>query len=101
MEPQIIINPERRSRESGIGWRWSAMTDKGALDVIVPDNVLDWLLRDRWLSSLLADPQFFHRMETAVIRRMWQSRTAVMSPVILLVRDFDAGDRVTGPQGST
>ena len=87
---RIVIDQERRRREPEIGWRWSGATISGALDVVVPDPVLDGLLRERWLPAFLSDPDFYRSLETAASRRIAQAASSLRNPLVLLLKDFDA-----------
>ena len=84
----FIVHRDRLYREAGIGWRWTGVTTTGSLDVIVPDQVIEKLVIERWLPSFLTDPAFHAHLESAVLHRLSQPSGCVFSPLVIELHDF-------------
>ena len=91
----VVVRSDRRRREAGVGWCWSAVCDGHAFELMIADDILD-LLNEQGLSPFLGDHAtaaiFFDMIEAGVRRRLARESS---KPVFIILSDDDLllGDR--------
>jgi hypothetical protein len=84
----VVVLTDRRRREAGVGWCWSANHKGHKFELMVPDELLD-RLKLQGLSPFTGDRiearRFFDRLEAGAGRRL--ARDAARPGCIVLCAD--------------